>query len=558
MGKRCELDQVGKAYYARVLYAGEWGLAGGGSGSGGGGSRLTYRANSHFDVIFPERRKRLDALLNKARLADYRVGPGWFRAIETYDEDGWIALRNAAGREPGMMNVLDAWAIWRYGLDKVADADTAWQVFERICREADEQRQYLTPSVAGRAVELLTPRLPQDRLLDRAIDLIRNTGSFGYFKWQMNGRLQFGYSLRPGGVHLAGAVSSGSSGGRIGAPQLGLDGYPVAHAVWLLYETHPTIVQERIVPEMVRWRYKASLIDPLLAAAYFGGPAIDQFLLRQNWRAEPRQLEWEEQLRMRGAEANKWLYLLAHLNDDAGRDFRRKHADAVMALADEFYEHGFAGLRAEIDFIFFDPWLAKEYWPRFARLARQKSPDYALETQWRYLLKVGQAATAAMYVEAWKNTNIDLNDFQNSPSLLYELEPDMQAEVIAGLVQQMEEHPENIARVLKGYDSRDRLVTILTSFAHGSKVQAEAETLNHNLRQAGPDEKERLRKNVPLWLAHTQPDSPLVEMLATSDDPNLRLLVMGALREYPTPEHQQLLEDPIPAVKDAAKDVERI
>ena len=47
-----------------------------------------------------------------------------------------------------------------------------------------------------------------------------------------------------------------------------------------------------------------------------------------------------------------------------------------------------------------------------------------------------------MYVEAWKNTKIDLNDFQNSPSLLYELEPDMQAEVIAGLVQQMEEHPE--------------------------------------------------------------------------------------------------------------------
>ncbi len=554
-------SQERKTYYARVRYAGEWGLAGGSSGSGGGGGRLTYRAISHFDVTFPQRRKRLEALLNKARLADYRVGPEWFEAIETYDEDGWIALRKVADDEPEMMEVLDAWANWRYALDKVTDTESAWKTFERICREADQQRQYLTPSVAGRAVELLVPKLPRERLLDRADTLIRETGSFGYFKWHMNGRLQFGYSQRPGGgVYLgAGSVSSSFSGGKIGSSQLPISGYPVAHAVWMLYEIKPAVVRERTAPEIVRWQYRAGLIDPLLAAVYFGGDAIDEFLLRQNWRAEPPQLEWEEQLRMPGKTANKWLYLLAYLNDEAGREFRRKHTDALMNLADEFYGKGFVSWGAEIDFVFMDPWLAKEYWPRFARLARQKSPHYALKTQWRYLLEMGKTATADMFVDAWKETNIDLDDFQQAAYILDQLGPKTQADVVGQLVEQVEEHPENIARVLKGFDSSDRIVSILKSHAHGDKQQRQAATLPRELQEGSPAEQQRLRKNIRLWLTHTQPGSPLVATLAESDDPDIRLLVTGALREYPTPRHrrllEQLLEDPSPAVRAAAKDV---
>ena len=379
-GPDTQPNQEQKSYYARVRYADEWGVGNGGSGSGGAGGGLIRRANSHFGVTFPQRQKRLDTLLDKARLADYRVGPEWFETIETYNEDGWIALREAGDHEPGMMEVLDAWATWRYDLDKVTSAETAWEVFQRICREAREQGQYLTPSVAGRAVELLMGKLPTDRLLDRATRLIRNSGSFGLFKWRMNGRLQFGYRIGQGRLRLGGdgSIFSGFSGGKIGAPQLPMDAYTVAHAVWMLYATDPAVVQERIVPEIVRWQYKAGLVDPLLVAASFGGPAIDQFLLRQSWRAGLRDQGWDDQLRLSGVEANKWLYLLAYLNDDAGRRFRRKRTAAVMNLADTFYEEGFVSWQAQIDFIFMDAWLAREYWPRFARLARQKSPHYAL------------------------------------------------------------------------------------------------------------------------------------------------------------------------------------
>ena len=198
------------------------------------------------------------------------------------------------------MEVLGAWAVWRYGLDKVADADTAWQAFERIGEEADVQQQYLTPSVAGRAVELLVPKLPQERLLDKASKLIRNTGSFQYFKWDMNGRLQFGYSQRQGGVSLGRSSEGWSSGGRAGSPQFPMSGFPVAHAVWMLYESQPNVIQRRIAPEIIRWQYQAGLATPLVIAACFGGPDIDQFLLRQNWHADPHQLEREERVWLMG------------------------------------------------------------------------------------------------------------------------------------------------------------------------------------------------------------------------------------------------------------------
>ncbi len=146
---RGEDEHGPRTYYARIKLGDEWGM-GRQSGSGGGGGRYSYRAHTVIQAHFPRRDKRLEALLDHARLADYEVGADWFEAIETYGQDGPIALRTAPDREPGMAGVLDAWARWRYGLDEVTDPDAAWRAFERICREADGERRYSTISVAWR------------------------------------------------------------------------------------------------------------------------------------------------------------------------------------------------------------------------------------------------------------------------------------------------------------------------------------------------------------------------------------------------------------------------
>ena len=556
-----------KTYYARVQYAGEWALGGGGGCSGGFGGGLVSEANSSFDVILPQRQKRIDALLNQARLADYRVTPEWFKAMETYNEDGWIAVRQAVDTETRMMEVLDSWATWRYGLDKVTDADSAWRVFEQICDEANAREQYLTPSIAGRAVELLVPKLPQDRLLAEAIDLISNTGSIGYFTWRMNDRLQFGYSQRPGGIHLGGSGGSGSfAGGWSEGQPFPFSGFPVAHAVWMLneqlvaaHQPQPNAIQRHIVPALIRWQYKAGLIAPMRIAAYLGGPAMDQFLLRQNWQGDPKKLEWESRTHVGFAtDVNKWLYLLAYLNDDAGREFRRGHVNALMDLADGAYEDGNVSWRADIDFVFNEPWLAKAYWPRFAQLARQKSPSYALETQWRYLLKMGDAATADMFAQAWKDTNIELDDYRQAEELIPQLKPAMRQQVVDKLVAQVESNPENIARVLKEFGPKDKVIAGLRERAKESKLHRDEQYVR-DLQTGSPDQ-ERLRKNIPLWLANDEPYSPLVKMLAESDKPQLRLMAMGALKQYPTPANrailQGLLKDKDATVQKAAMEID--
>ena len=560
--KRSDDQEERKTYYARVRYAGEWGLAGGSGGSGSHSSGAIRESYNDFEVVFPERQKRLDVLLDKARIAGYRVTPEWFQAAETYDEDGWLAIRKAAGKEPRMMSVLDDWATWRYGLDRVTDEGTAWSAFQRIREEAEMQQQYLTPSVAGRAVELLAPKLPREKLADEAVRLIRGAGTFDYLKWRTGDRLQFGYSRKPGGVHLdsTGAVSQFFVGGPTGARRLPAGAYPVAHAVWLLHERAaaggaggPNVFQ-RIAPEIVRWHSRSGLADPMLIAAAFGGREVDKYLLRQNRRNDTKELRGEDRFNLGPRDVNKWLYLLAHLDDAAGRKFRREYADLVMGMADQLYGESFdSAWRAQIDFIFLDPWLAREYWPRFARLAQERSRQNALRTQWHYLLRMGDTATADMFLEAWRQTDPDQLDFEDAARLLSSVRPVVREEVLAGIHESLLKEEGRFREVLKGYGSPEGMMRMLRD-----TEEMRAERLYAALRKGPEEEQGRIWKNVPLWLAQEEPDSPLVRMLVKSDDARLRAMALGALREHPTLAHmdwlKQLGEDADAEVRQAAED----
>jgi hypothetical protein len=75
-----------------------------------------------------------------------------------------------------MMQVLDAWATWRYGLGDVHDDKSAWEAFERVCERADLYESYAASSVDGRAVELLIDRLDPERLVKQAERIIRACG----------------------------------------------------------------------------------------------------------------------------------------------------------------------------------------------------------------------------------------------------------------------------------------------------------------------------------------------------------------------------------------------
>jgi hypothetical protein len=545
-------------YFAKVRYAGEWGEAGTGSGGGGSAGNGNWQIEAHFDVIFRQRQKRLDALLNMARAADYRVGPDWFQAAETYDGDAWLAVTKAAENEPGMATLRDAWAVWRYELDKAVDAESAWKAFQRICDEADSRQQYSTDSVTGRAVELLATKLPPERLVDVAVRLARETSTFSYTRWRSNGRLQFGCREKPGAMNTGAARATGYFGSSGNKSLFPVGGFPVAHAIWMLDEQlrsteqrEPNILQQRLVPEIVRWQYNHIDPLPMTLAAHLGGPAVDKFLLRQPWGTPLASSYYTDQtVYVASQQVNKWFYYLVYLNDDAGNIFRRTQAYHIMELADKICGDRIDYCHDEINFIFMDPDLAKEYWPRFSRLARQKDGYEGLRAQWEYLIRMGDAATVEMFVDTWKNTRLSHGAYWGATSKLDEIKPPLRRQVIDAIVRQVRRSTTNLAEAWNSLSGRtdaekiDGVISMLESHDPTAVRLSQAEKLLADLRKeaAGEGRSQPLRQSVSLWLAHTQPDSPLVAMLAKADKPELRLMAMDALQAYPIPQYREMLD----------------
>ena len=536
-----------KEYYARVRYAGEWGLADGGSGSSGSGGGLTYRAESHFSVIFPERQKHLDALLDKARLANYKVDREWLKSLETYGRDGWNALQKAAGDEPEMKHVLAAWAIWRHGLDKAVDVQSAWLAFKAICGRADAAGKYSTDSVDGLALELLVTKLPAERLVALAEETIREIQGMNY-SWSRgtdSGRPWF---------------STGESNSR--KDSIPPRAFVVAHAVWKLNERlvsdeGPTIVQERIVPAIIC--SQRGFDD---AASVLGGPAAYTWLIRHDWRTSGDVL-WRSSSHNdveyhSGNRVNRWLYLLANMPGPHGREFRSKHAGDVLRLAEEMLTGPMARVDMQpLPFLFMDldkgkNSLAAKYWPKFSSHALTNDWQ-AVKAMWRYLVRMEPVSTPQQYVDAWRPVTRNQVENQYAIPELASLPPAKRQEVIDAIRKEVLSDP----RYAKGGSEEGWLSNILRALDDQLPDDVQAKRIMEGLVRGGKDDPSP--EKIALWLEHTRPDHPLVAMLVAADAPKLRLLALGALREHPTSENRQilarLLDDADPAVRAAAAEV---
>ena len=125
---KSRLDTEEQTYYAQVKYQGQWCYATG-SGSGGGRNREIHVG---LEFICPEYERKLEQLLDIARIKNHRVSEAWFEALDTFGHDGVLALLKAGPEAPGMTGLLDQWASQAFGLNLVHDQVTAWQAFERI------------------------------------------------------------------------------------------------------------------------------------------------------------------------------------------------------------------------------------------------------------------------------------------------------------------------------------------------------------------------------------------------------------------------------------------
>ena len=561
-------DQEPKRYYyARARLAGEWGLANGDGGSGGSGGTLTYQVHTDIDMKFPGRDARLKTLMNQARLADYRVTPAWFEAVETYNEQGWIAVRTAMAVEPGFTQVMDDWANWKYGVRKVQTADDAWHILERIEAEADAQEQYLTPSPAGRAVELIADKLDPERLVRQAERLIASSGAYGYLHWKLGGQLQFGCSKRPVSLSNGGGSSSTYSGRD--ADEFPIGGYAVAHAIWVQWQDgkNRELVQQRIVPALIAWHvYPAysntySFPFPSDLITFFGGPAADHYLVRQDWRSN--EAHTLESISFVPGRVNKWLLMLAQLNDDAGRQFRIEHKQDIAALAEQFnaasmgYELGNG-----MEFVFDDPGTAKYFWPRFAQLSRSNAHDDCLRRQWEYLRRIGEAANVDMFVESFRQTTLTDMDWYRAMNELGDVQEPLRAKVIQSLTAEIQRDPAHVGMLLPRYSRSagtaplDGLIGQVQAMTTGNRAQHQARGEFIALQKSAATLTDKQRQAIRLWLANEPAAAPAIPMFAAAQEPALRALAPAGIQGRPTPENRGLLErllvDDDPQVKQEA------
>lgn len=546
-----------RKYFARVRYAGQWLWSSGGHGSN---DRYEMRIELADKQQWPGER-----LIDQARTNNYCVNSDWLAAFDTLDNTGWQRLAKLIEHEPEFAQIVDQWTAWKYGIDRVHTPDEAWALFEQICQEADQSGQYYTNTMAGRAVELLTPKLDAEKLICLAEKLIAQQKGLTYaVSSPAFGKMHFGYRRPELFKPAVGPLPGGATAYSSGSPnERDMRVYVVAHAIWTL-DQHldakddqtPNLVEQRVPRALLTWHFRDE--NALQLANAIGGcPELDRYLLRQDWRLSGTELhrEYANQLHFHaGSSINKWLYLLANLNSPAGFAFRQQHRREIMEMADNYLK---ASQQDELpDFLFMDldlgpKSLAAEYWSRLISVVRD---DQRLETQFSYLVRMEPVSVPDMYVQAWRQHVGDGFSFRSAIQKLSSLPLARQQEVVSALRSEAQRSAENINDRAKN-DSRSYLLRELDDcLLRGTHYKAEQIMTDLTGKQS-PE----MRKAIPEWLTMNEPDHAVVALLADSTDPTLRILVMGALRNHPSPAHRailtRLLADPDPHVRAAAKQV---
>jgi len=383
------------------------------------------------------------------------------------------------------------------------------------------------------------------------------------YTWSQNeGRIEFGSYI----LGRRGSPGSGDGG------EIDFSIHALAHAIWTLDQRldaqiaasgstagHPHIVEQRIPAALLRHHHQDQRALEI-ANALGGCPDLDRFLLRQPWDVQFKGSDmYDNMIAVRGRWCvNRWLYLLANLDSSAGLAFRAQHRREIMEMADAFLADGFAGTKLP-SFLFVDmdqgaKSLTAEYWPRLLGLNLDRF--YAFKLRLEYLLRMEPVSSTEMYLEALRAGPIDIHSFGHGISALQGLPDSRRREILEAFVSDMRARRDQPG--LSEID--DTTFRIMLQQAErnisGGDRQAEAEQLMKEWQATAFAPK---RDEISGWLEHDAPDHPLVGMLADSNDPQLRVLVMGALRAHPAPANRaildRLLADPDPQVQSAARQV---
>jgi len=319
----------------------------------------------------------------------------WGEAVE--------GVQVAAIREEGFNQVLDDWGRWKYQLDRVDDTDSAMSIFKMFCDQFDHEQVFDTRDIRAQAIKFICDKLNVNELIEQYVSALHS------------GRKLQSVLRVPDVVLSTCDATRTEHGGKKVLPAS-------ISAVWYALRMidakldardydRTNIIEEMVTPALLR-RYESKggswiLLDQ---AILLGGPAIAEFLLKQDWRSQTADnVEF-----VCAARINKWLIRLVNLDDPAGRKFRTENRDLVVGLADKWSNHWsrrvlhYARLPR---FLFFDKDQGKQsfawrYWPMYsAKMDAVSNVTNRLRKKYAYLAMLEPLSDTQMYVDCWREAH---------------------------------------------------------------------------------------------------------------------------------------------------------
>jgi hypothetical protein len=276
-------------YFARLALGGTQGY-GGGAFSGTGGEDVI---DHDYGAAFPEIDTRIEKLLNKARLNDYKIDAAWIAALDSYGEPAWKLIKHLARREPALTSLCRQRITLGFGLDRIKTPEQAWGFLEGVMAEADRTGRFDTATSTGQAVVLVTPLLPPERLAREACRLIPQIDDLVVGWKEIEGQVEFAMPTFNRQGHFTtvnpsyGRITGGFNRDSRRQPTRALvlaQAIRFANATLLEQNPNqPTVFQKEVVLQLLRWHWRDE--TGLKLAQALGGPEIARFLMRQDWRS---------------------------------------------------------------------------------------------------------------------------------------------------------------------------------------------------------------------------------------------------------------------------------
>ena len=513
-------------------------------------------ARISFGVMTKEWEQDVTTLLTKARLADYQVDHAWIEAVEPYSSFVRPIILKSIQKEPRFQQVLNDWAMDRYQLDDVNDSSKAWQVFQSICREADESRTYRTNSTMGDAVELMLDKLNPEQVIaaaEKRLSAFESEGSLEMgWSWNFeNGLKSFSYD----------SVSSG---------RLRASDFALAHVIWKLSTQwsaqnadQDSPLQRCLSPRLLRLSYSQPMVRPLAEA--IGGSVVETFLQRLQKdvhgfepSADPTKNEYLE-----GEPVLKDFWTVVNATDHVGARFRRDHATQAIEFAKQRLARSFGMVSIPnwMNFLFLEvdgrgP-LASDTWKAF-QVAVENDPasrGHSLNLKWDYLAHIRPAVDVSEFIRVVPKGGTVTEDFfhpeTSLASLPNELKFDIATRSLPILRNSKELHDSNSIPYVVIQRMINQLVTLISTIP----LDDAADFIQSIQDASGPEEQ------YLTWALQAQSQSatmtvPLLNALSKSEHADHRKWTLPQLEQIPTSENRERLRrlqnDDDPGVREAA------